>query len=47
MKQTPNFFLQQRKLKPNSTIEVAPQPTKHKPGFQKTYANVVQDTKKH
>ena len=32
------------KYKPNSTIEKTPQPTKHKTGFQKTYASVVQGT---
>ena len=42
-------LLQQRKLKklkykPNSTTEETPQSTKHKTGFQKTYASVVQGT---
>ena len=43
-------FLQQRKFKKfnylkykqNSTTKETPQPTKHKTGFQKTYASVVQ-----
>ena len=45
-------LLQQRKFKkfnylqykPNSTTKEAPQPTKHKTRFQKTYASVVQGT---
>ena len=32
------------KYKPNSTTEETPQSTKHKTGFQKTYASVVQGT---
>ena len=32
------------KYKPNSTTEETPQPTKHKTGFQKTYASVAQGT---
>ena len=45
-------LLQQRKFKKfnylkykqNSTTKETPQPTKHKTGFQKTYASVVQST---
>ena len=42
-------LLQQRKFnylkyKQNSTTKETPQPTKHKTGFQKTYASVVQST---
>ena len=32
------------KYKPNSTTEETQQPTKHKTGFQKTYASVAQGT---
>ena len=32
------------KYKQNSATKETPQPTKHKTGFQKTYASVVQST---
>ena len=51
MKQTPNVSYNKEKFKkfsylkykPNSITET-PQPTKHKTGFQKTYASAVQGT---